>query len=378
MEFRDLKRQYNALREEITKRTERIFEESRFIQGREVAELEERLADYTGTKHCITCSSGTDALRLMLEAAGVGKGDAVVVPDFTFFATAEAVMQTGATPFFAAPEENGYNVSVESVEKTLRKIKDDGRFKAKAVLAADLFGLPANYPALEQIAKKYNVLLFEDAAQSFGGKIGTQKAGSFGKAAATSFFPSKPLGCYGDGGAVFTNDEAIAAAVSSLREHGKGEDKYDNVRIGCNSRLDTLQAAVLLAKMAAYKRYELDAAQKIAEIYGIKLGAANLKTPKIPPLFCSAWAQYTVKLQNKTQRDELQKALKKADIPSAVYYPKPLSLQKACLHLQTPADITEKTQNLCDRVLSLPFHPYMTEWETEQVCRVCYDTLGTI
>ncbi|MBQ2756310.1 MAG: DegT/DnrJ/EryC1/StrS family aminotransferase, partial [Oscillospiraceae bacterium] len=350
MEFRDLKRQYNALREEITKRTERILEESRFINGREVGELEGKLAEYVGVKHCITCGNGTDALRLALQAADIGEGEGVIVPNFTFFATAEAVMQTGAVPIFTEPEENGYNISAKGVERELCRAEKEGSVRIKAVLAADMFGLPANYPELERIAKKYNVLLFEDGAQSFGGKIGEQKAGSFGAAAATSFFPSKPLGCYGDGGAVFTNDEGIAAEVRSLREHGKGSDKYDNVRVGCNSRLDTLQAAVLLAKLAAYKRYELEAAQKIAEIYSVKLGAAKLETPKIPTLFYSAWAQYTVRLRSKAQRDELQTALKNAGIPSNIYYPKPLSSQKACLHLQTPADITEKTQNLCDRV----------------------------
>jgi len=371
MEFRDLKRQYHALREEITHRTERILEESRFIGGREVTELEAKLADYVGVKHCITCGNGTDALTLMLTAEGIGKGDAVIVPDFTFFATAEAVSRTGAVPVFVEPEENGFNLSVEGVEREIRRVSEEGSLCPRAILAADLFGVPANYPALAGVAEKYKMLLFEDAAQSFGGSIGEKMAGSFGMAAAVSFFPSKPLGCYGDGGAVFTNDGTAAERIRSLKEHGRGESKYDNLRIGCNSRLDTVQAAVLLAKLAAYKRYEREAAQQVADMYSQKLFTAAMVLPKIPEDFRSAWAQYTVILSGPGERSRLQAALQAKKIPSMVYYPRPLSLQRAYKALQTPEAISERTQWLCDRVLSLPFYPYMTETEVDSVCRVC-------
>ncbi len=366
MEFHDLKRQYNALREEIAWRVGKVAEESRFIGGAEVAQLEERLAEYVGAKRCITCGSGTDALTLMLAAAGIGRGDAVFVPDFTFFATAEAVSRTGAAPLFVQPERDTFNLSPIALRRAIAKAREEG-VRARAILAVDLFGLPADWPQLEEIAAENGLLLFEDAAQGFGGEADGRRACSFGLAAATSFFPAKPLGCYGDGGAVFTDDEGLAELVRSLREHGRGENKYENLRVGCNSRLDTVQAAVLLAKLEAFRRYELAAVRRAAALYtdGLRGLRATLKTPCQPPGCRPAWAQYTVRFSGPEERESAMKRLRAAGVPFAIYYPRPVSRQEAY-----GCGAPEQTVSdwLCERVLSLPIHPYITDSEIERVC----------
>lgn len=366
MEFRDLKQQYRHLQPDIDSAVHDVLASGAFIMGAPVRELEAQLAAYTGVKHCLTCASGTDALTLALKALGIGPGDAVFVPDFTFFATAEVVALEGATPVFVDVREDTFNMDAVDLERAVVTTLTEGRWKPKAVIAVDLYGLPADYPALCAVARKYGLFIVEDAAQGFGGSIGGRKACSFGDIAATSFFPAKPLGCYGDGGAVFTDNDELAALMGSLRIHGKGADKYDNVRIGLNSRLDTLQAAILGIKLRAFAETELKAVQDAAAAYTLRL-VGIVATPVVPEGFASSWAQYTIRLRNCSERDAVQVALRESGIPAMVYYPKPMHLQTAFAGLAA-ADTCPVATRLCGEVLSLPMHPYLT---TEDIGRVC-------
>ena len=361
MQFRDLNRQYQALKPEIDAAMLRVAASGAFIMGPQVAELEQQLADYVGVKHCISCANGTDALSLALMAWGVGAGDAVFVPDFTFFSSAEVVSHIGATPIFVDVEMDTFNISLSDLEAKLAALP--AGLTPRAVVAVDLFGLPADFRALRAFANRHSLLILEDAAQGFGGSIDGQRACSFGDIATTSFFPAKPLGCYGDGGALFTDNDDWAALLRSFRVHGKGSDKYDNVRIGLNSRLDTLQAAILQVKLKAFADSELDAVNRVASRYTAYL-AGRVATPHIPAGFRSSWAQYTVQLAD---RDRVQAALKADGIPSMVYYPKPMSAQTAfapVAHLQGPCP---NAARLSSTVLSLPMHPYMTDAEVTLV-----------
>ena len=328
MQFRDLKAQYLHLKKDIDASIAEVINNTNFISGKQVNELEEQLAEYVGVKHCITCGNGTDALTLMMMAWDIKEGDAVFVPDFTFFSSGEVVSFAGATPVFYDVCKDTFNADVYSLEKSIIAVRSEGKLTPKAVIAVDLFGQPADYRSLQKICDKYGLLLLEDGAQGFGGKIGERKACSFGDAATTSFFPAKPLGCYGDGGAVFVNDDETAAYLRSVRIHGKGSFKYDNVRIGMNSRLDTLQAAILIPKFKAFCEYELDAVNKVAELYSRQL-EGSVVTPEVPDDFYSSWAQYTIQLEDKEIRDRLQKELKEKDIPTMIYYPKPMHGQTA-------------------------------------------------
>lgn len=267
MQFRDLKEQYRVLKDDIDAAMIKVATDSNFISGQQVIELENELAEYVGVKHCITCGNGTDALTMMMMAWDIKEGDAVFVPDFTFFASGEIVSFEGATPVFYDVRKDTFNADVISLEKAIQAVIEEGKLCPKAIIAVDLFGQPADYLEIERLAKKYNLLVLEDGAQGFGGAIGGRKACSFGDAATTSFFPAKPLGCYGDGGAIFTNDDKVAEYLRSIRVHGKGSYKYDNVRIGWNSRLDTIQAAILQVKLKAFKEYEVDAVNRAAEQY---------------------------------------------------------------------------------------------------------------
>ncbi len=353
MQFRDLHRQYEALKPAIDNALLQAVASSAYIMGPQVAALEHQLADYVGVKHCISCANGTDALSLALMAWGLGPGDAVFVPDFTFFASAEVVAHQGATPVFVDVDMVTYNISVADLEAKFASLPS--HLKPRAIVAVDLFGLPADFPALRQFAQQHGLLILEDAAQGFGGSIGNQRACSFGDIATTSFFPAKPLGCYGDGGAVFTDNDEWADLIRSYRVHGKGADKYDNVRIGLNSRLDTLQAAILQVKLKAFEDYELDAVNHVASLYDSHL-AGKITTPQIPSGHLSSWAQYTVQLPN---RDAVKQVLQSEGIPSVVYYPKPMSAQTAfasVAELQSPCPNAAK---LSSTVLSLPMHPYM-------------------
>lgn len=334
-----------------------------YIMGPQVTELEQQLADYVGVKHCITCANGTDALRLALMALGIGPGDAVFVPDFTFFATAEAVAMVGATPVFVDVRGNTCNIDYDDLESKLVQIVFEGDLQPAAVIAVDLFGQPADYTFLREICNRHGMRLVEDGAQGFGGSIDGQRACSFADIATTSFFPAKPLGCYGDGGALFTNSDSSANLLRSLRVHGKGSDKYDNVRIGLNSRLDTLQAAVLQVKLRHFDE-ELEAVNRVANKYN-ELLQDKVKTPWILKDFTSSWAQYTIQTPH---RDAIQARLKASGIPSMVYYPRTMSQQTAFARLnQTPCPMAEQ---LTRTVLSLPMHPYMTDEEIETVANL--------
>lgn len=368
MEFRDLKTQYKALKGKIDSAMLAVTAEGNFIMGRQVTELERDLAEYVGVKHCITCANGTDALTMVLMAWGIQKGDVVFVPDFTFFASGEVVSFEGATPVFVDVEADTFNMDPENLEEAIKRVIADGKYTPKAIIVVDLFGLCANYVEIEKIAKKYNLLLLEDGAQGFGGTINNRRACSFGNAATTSFFPAKPLGCYGDGGAIFTDDDTIADYLKSIRVHGKGSFKYDNVRIGVNSRLDTLQAAILQPKFQAFKDYELENVNKVALAYTEKLRGI-VKTPVIPQGYISSWAQYTITLNSNKQRNALQTALKEKGIPTMVYYPKPMHMQTAFEELGYKAGDFPVTEMLCDCVLSLPMHPYLTETDVEYIIK---------
>lgn len=368
MEFRDLKKQYLNMEEKIKHVVQEIMEAGKFIGGEPVDRLEKELSGYVGAKHCITCANGTDALQLALMSWGIGEGDAVFVPDFTFFSTAEAVSWAGATPIFVDVEKTTFNMSVSSLEDTVIKIIRDGILKPKAVIAVDLFGLPADYDGLKKIAKQYGLLLLEDGAQGFGGMIGNKRACSFGDIATTSFFPAKPLGCYGDGGAVFTDDDNWAELIRSLKVHGKGENKYDNVRIGLNSRLDTIQAGVLLVKFKEFAEHELASVNQASSYYSKELSGL-VDIPVIPAGFQSSWAQYTIRLEDEKTRNRLQEYLKSCGIPSMVYYMKPLHCQKAFSSIYHIDTSLENTKQLCNTVLSIPIHPYITLQEQADVCQ---------
>ncbi len=361
MEFRDLKRQYQVLKPQMDAAMLEVAENCNFISGKQVTELEQQLAEYVGVKHCVTCGNGTDALTLVMMAWDIKAGDAVFVPTFTFFASAEVVAFEGATPVFVDVDERTFNVDPVKLEKAIEQVKNEGKLNPRAVIAVDLFGQPADYTKIEEICKKHGLLLLEDGAQGFGGKIGDRTACSFGDAAATSFFPAKPLGCYGDGGAVFTNDDEMADYMRSIRVHGKSPaDKYDNLRIGLNSRLDTIQAAVLKVKLQAFKDHELESVNRAAKLYDEYLGNV-VKTPVVPEGFYSSWAQYTLILDSKEQRTHLQKELKEQGIPTMVYYPKPMHLQGAFADLGYKKGDFPVAESLCERVLSLPMHPYLNE-----------------
>ena len=368
MQFRDLKKQYQVLRKEMDPAIFDAVASGAFIMGPQVKELERQLAEYVGVKHCLTCANGTDALTLALKAWGIGPGDAVFVPDFTFFASAEVVSLEGATPVFVDVQEDTFNLDAEDLERAVKGVLAEGRLRPRVVVAVDLFGLTADYKAIREVANKYGLLVLEDGAQGFGGSIGEKRACSFGDIATTSFFPAKPVGCYGDGGAVFTDDDEWAALIDSYRVHGKGTFKYDNVRIGMNSRLDTVQAAVLQVKLKAFADYELDDVNKVAESYTELL--QGLATPVIPEGFRSSWAQYTLRFANRAQRDSVQAALKAEGIPSMVYYPKPMHLQTAFASVipGLTGNLCPVATSLCDRVLSLPMHPYLTVEDIETVC----------
>lgn len=366
MEFRDLKRQYQLHRQAIDAGIQEVLDGTHFISGSQVGQLEERLSAFAGVKHCIACGNGTDALQLALMVWEIGAGDAVFVPDFTFFSSGEVVPLVGAMPVFVDVDPVTFNIDCDSLEKAIDFVIQHTDYKPRAVVAVDLFGQLAEYDRLRAIADRYNMLILEDAAQAFGGGLGEKRACSLGDISTTSFFPAKPLGCYGDGGAVFTDNDEWADRLRSLHVHGKGGDKYDNIRIGMNSRLDTLQAAVLLAKLD-FLEEELAACQRVADRYTDLLKDV-VQTPRILENRYSAWAQYTICLKDAGERDRVMAAMKEADIPSAVYYRKPMHLQEAFRERQIEAVPCEVTQDLSGRCLSLPFHPYLEEAETEMIC----------
>lgn len=366
MEFRDLKKQYALNKEEIDREMAEVLESGRFIGGGKVSALEEALAGYAGVKHCITCANGTDALELALMAWGIGEGDAVFVPDFTFFSSAEVVSILGAVPIFVDVCRDTFNLDAAKLEEMINRVEKDGRYTPRAVVAVDLFGLPADFRAIREVADRHGLKLLEDGAQGFGGELDGRKACSFGDIGTTSFFPAKPLGCYGDGGAIFTDDDEADELIRSYCVHGKGRMKYDNVRIGMNSRLDSIQAAILLAKLGAFEAHEVEDVNRVAAAYTELLGG-DFSTPVVPDGFVSSWAQYTLRFGSAAERDAMQAALKAKGIPSMVYYPKPMHRQAAFDAGLYSDDDYPVTMELCDTVLSLPMHPYMSDEEVEEV-----------
>lgn len=369
MEFRDLKKQYQTLKTDIDKAILDVVSSGSYIGGKHVSELEEQLAEYVGVKHCITCANGTDALSLALMAWEIGEGDAVFVPDFTFFASAEVVSFEGATPIFVDVDRDTFNMSFFDLEHSIKQVINEGKLRPKAIVTVDLFGLPASYILLRKIADKYDLLLLEDGAQGFGGAIDGKRACSFGDISTTSFFPAKPLGCYGDGGAIFTDNDHWAELIKSYKVHGKGSFKYDNVRIGINSRLDAIQAAILKVKFKAFCDFELDRINCVASKY-TELLTDVVETPLIPEGYYSSWAQYTIKLKNKEERDVLQCKLRNAGVPSMIYYPIPMHKQTAFADKVYADGFCAVTSALCDTVLSLPIHPYIEEDEIERIVRI--------
>ena len=362
MQFRDLQAQYGRLQPDIDAAVSAVLAGGRYIGGIPVQELESQLADYVGVKHCITCGNGTDALQLALMAWGVGRGDAVFVPDFTFFSSGEVVPAVGATPVFVDVNGRTFNLDASKLEKAVLAVEQEGRLRPRVVVAVDLFGLPADYSAIRDVCDRHDLLLLEDGAQGFGGSIDGRMACSFGDISTTSFFPAKPLGCYGDGGAVFTDSDEWAALIRSYAVHGKGTMKYDNVRIGMNSRLDTVQAAILQVKLQAFIDHEVDAVNEAAAWYNEALTAAGVAErgvllPVVSEDYRSSWAQYTLQLPESSDRGVLQATLKEQGIPTMVYYPKPMHEQKAFEGCSVCLDGCPVTTKLCGSVLSLPIGP---------------------
>lgn len=367
--FIDLKAQFKLLESNIRQRLDAVLAHGKFIMGPEVGELEKRLAEFAGVKHAVTCASGTDALLMPLLAWGIGPGDAVFTTPFTFIATAEVIALLGATPVFVDIDPVTYNIDPDKLDLAIAAVRNqdpglhplprsavDGKLTPRAVIPVDLFGLPADYDAIMATAAEHGLLVLEDAAQGFGGRYKGRMAGSLAHCGATSFFPAKPLGCFGDGGAVLTDDDALADLLTSIRVHGKGSDKYDNVRVGLNGRLDTMQAAILLAKLEAFAA-ELDARDAVAARYAAGLaGVADLVIPSVPGDCRSAWAQYTLATP---RRDAAMAALRQAEVPTMVYYPKPLHVQTAFAGLGYAASDFPESMAASTRVMSLPMHPYL-------------------
>lgn len=368
MEFIDLKAQYAALKEEIDESIEKVLASTHFILGEEEKEFEKRLAEYIGVKHVVGCSDGTAALQLIYMAYGIGAGDAVFCPDMTFVASVEPACLLGATPIFCDIDSRTYNIDANSLERQINAVIKEGKWNPKAVVAVDFIGNPADYNEMRKIADKYGLLLIEDAAQGMGASVNGIKCGALGDIAATSFFPSKPLGCYGDGGAVFTNDDKIDELLRSIRVHGKGVSKYDNQRVGINARLDTIQAAIMLPKLKVLDE-EIQTRQKIAERYNKALGN-SFQIPYVKEGMVSAYAQYALLAESREQRDRIMEALKKAEIPSLVYYPVPLHMMKVFEGCFMGEETFEKTISYADRTFSVPFSAYLKEEDQDKVIDV--------
>ena len=368
MEFRDLKKQYEVLKPQIDAAIADVVTSSHFISGPQVTALEKKLAAYVGVKHCITCGNGTDALTLALMAWNVGAGDAVFVPDFTFFSSGECPAYEGATPIFVDVDPHTYNMDPDKLQQAIEQVRTEGKLTPKAVVAVDLFGQTADYDRILPLCKQYGLFLLEDGAQGFGSSLHGKRACSFGDIGTTSFFPAKPLGCYGDGGAVFTDNDEWAALIRSLAVHGKsGQDKYNNIRLGMNSRLDTLQAAVLDVKFEAFRTHELEDVNRAAAWYTEALQGSGLVLPEVRSGFVSSWAQYTVQLPQGTDRAAVQAELKERGIPSMVYYAKPMHHQGAFTNTRSAQADCPVTERLCETVLSLPLHPYMSEQQVREI-----------
>lgn len=365
MQFIDLQRQYEVIESLINENIRKVLSHCKFILGPEVFELEEKLASYVNRRFCVSCSSGTDALLMPLMAYKIGSGDAVFTTPFTFIATSEVIRLVGAVPIFVDIDPKTFNIDPKHLECAINNVLREGKLNPKVIIPVDLFGLPADYLAILEIAKRYNLVVIEDAAQGFGGRINAQRTCSFGDISSTSFFPAKPLGGYGDGGAIFTDDETMFELLTSIRVHGQGKDRYDNVRNGINGRLDTIQAAVLLAKLAIFDE-ELQRRDFIARKYSYFL-KDKVEVPYIPKGYYSSWAQYSVLAENEVHRQNILERLKQKGIPTAIYYPKPLHLQKVNEDLGYRVGDFPVSEEISNRIFSLPMHPYLTDAEIEEI-----------
>lgn len=375
MQFIDLKAQYRALKPEIDANIQSVLDAAQFIGGPYVQELEEKLAAFTGRKHCITCASGTDALQLIFMAYGVGKGDAVFCPDVTFIASVEPACMLGAAPVFCDITADTYNLCPESLERQIKAVLAEGKLTPKMVVAVDFLGNPADFAALAAVCETYGLILLEDAAQGFGASYQGKRCCAHGDIAATSFFPAKPLGCYGDGGAVFTDDDEMNALLRSLCVHGKGPGgKYDNVRVGLNSRLDNLQAAVLLPKLKALGDYELDARQTVAGRYNAAF-AGKLVTPFVAEGCVSSYAQYALLAADRDRRDRVLAHLTEKGIPNMIYYPTPQHALPVFRDAPLYGEEFPNAVSYCARTFSLPMHPYLTEAEQDEVIQAVLEAL---
>lgn len=368
MEFIDLKAQYQVLKKDIDIGIQNVLDSSHFILGKEVEQFESKLAEYVGVKHVIACSDGTAALQLIYMVYGIGKGDAVFCPDMTFIASIEPACLLGATPVFCDIDEKTYDISPVSLQKQIEAVVKEGKLTPKAIVAVDFVGNPAAYNEIQQISEKYGLLLIEDAAQGIGAVYHGQKCGSLGDIAATSFFPSKPLGCYGDGGAVFTNDDSIAEKVRSLRVHGRGVDKYHNICIGINSRLDTLQAAILLPKLAVLEQ-EMQRRQAVAEYYSDALGEKYI-VPHIENNCRSSYAQFVICHKENRKREEILQHLKAADIPSILYYPVPMHELPVFKDINCYEEKFSNTIKYSREYFGIPFSPYISREDQDKVIGV--------
>ena len=367
MQFIDLHRQYELIQSDIESGLKKVLSHKNFIMGPEVRQMEEALARYTGAKHAISCSNGTDALLMPLMAYDIKKDDAVFVPSFSYFASAECVSLAGGTPVFVDSDYDTFNISEQSLRAAIEKTLSDGKLRPRGIIPVDLFGLPYDYDAIKAVAHEYGLFILEDAAQGFGGVYKGKKAGRLGDVCSTSFFPAKPLGCYGDGGAILCEDDEMAQIMDSIRQHGKGKDRYDNVRIGLNARMDTMQAVVILAKLKIFDK-ELEQRQHVAERY-----TRNLKDVLVTPIvqshdYKSCWAQYTVRCTGESQREALIAACSAKNIPIMVYYPTPIHLSTAYRPLGYEAGSLPVCEEMCKQVFSLPMHPYLTDPEIDEIC----------
>ena len=383
MQFIDLAAQQKRIRDKVEANIKAVLDHGKYIMGPEIKTLEQRLADYVGVKHAIGCASGTDALLMALMALKIGPGDAVFTSPFTFIATAEVISLLGATPGYVDINPETFNIDPAKLDQAVSALKaNDSNLHPlpitdnpsplipKAVIGVDIFGLPAEYEHVDAVAREHDLLVIEDAAQSFGAELNGTKAGSFGNIACTSFFPAKPLGCYGDGGMCFTDDDELANIMESVRVHGKGDHKYDNVRIGINGRLDSLQAAILLAKFDIFPE-EIELRQQVANRYATLLGAdPQIKVPSIPPGATSAWAQYSILATDEKQRTQLQNNLKEDGIPTAIYYRQPLHLQSAFSSLGYQKGDFPISEDCARRIFSLPMHPYLREQDQKKIAEI--------
>ncbi len=368
--FFDMKAQQQLIRADIDRRMAAVLDSGRFINGPEVTELEQKLAAFAGAAHCVGISSGTDALQIAMMGEGIRRGDAVFLPAFTYTATAEVPLLLGATPVFVDVEPGSFNIDLDDLERRISLVEKEGRLKPRAVVGVDLYGRPVDWPRLLDLCARKGLFALDDAAQAFGGALQGKRLGAWAHATALSFYPTKTLGCYGDGGALLTNDAEKAALYRSLREHGEGTTRYEVLRTGMNGRLDSLQAAVLLAKLPLLEN-ELKARAQVADWYEARL-AGRVTTPSRMEGADSAWGIYSILLENAEARSRVQAAMQAAGVPSAIYYPRPLHQQPAyaaahagALAVQAPP--LPVSEDLCQRVLALPMHPYLQEADVERV-----------